>query len=56
MCESRKIPEDEEFPNVWDWLEHAHYYKFHDPRTNKTYDAWETRVSPEPNYNDHYYF
>ena len=44
-CEVRMIPEQGEFPMVWEFTEHAHYHEFHDPRTNKTFDAWEVRVS-----------
>ena len=47
-CEARKIPEDVDFPNVWEWLEHAHFSKEHDPRTNKTYDVWQAHVSSAP--------
>ena len=43
-CEERSIPEDEMFPMIWAWVEKAHYHEFHDPRANKTYQAWSAEV------------
>ena len=45
QCTERDIPEDAEFPMIWDWVKMAHYREFRDPRTNKTYDAWGEFVS-----------
>jgi len=44
-CEAHDIPQDAEFPQVWDWIKDAHYMKVVDHRTNKTYDAWVSHVS-----------
>lgn len=45
ICEEETLPEDAKFPMIWDWLEEAHFHRFEDHRSNKTYDAWSEIVS-----------